>query len=106
MARSLSRLAIYRLRNKCDNTGSVNNAPKSGRPEISVTEETETKMIITVANSPKKSHTTCFGKTILAKNIIATLIMLAENKIVLTRLAHGLLEDDLDHRLQFWKNNA
>ena len=73
-APSLSRLAIYRLRNKCDNTGSVNNAPKSGRPEISVTEETETKMIITVAHSPKKVTRRALAKLSLPRTLLQRLL--------------------------------
>ena len=34
-----SRHTIYHLRNKFDKTGSVNNAPKRGRPKTSTTEE-------------------------------------------------------------------
>ena len=37
-----SRQTIYRLRNKFDKTGSVNNAPKCGRPKTSTTEENKT----------------------------------------------------------------
>ena len=34
-------LTIYRIRDKSDATGSVGNAPKSGRPRTSMTEENE-----------------------------------------------------------------
>ena len=52
MGRSLT---ICRIRDKFDATGSVANAPKSGRPRKSVTEENEMRVAMTFVNSPKKS---------------------------------------------------
>ena len=52
---SPSHLTIYRLRNKFDVTDSVSNAPKSGRPKTSTTEENKTLVAMTFIDSPKKS---------------------------------------------------
>jgi hypothetical protein len=49
-----TRLTIDRIRDKFDATGSVANAPKSGRPRTSMTEEDEMR-VMTFVNSPKKS---------------------------------------------------
>ena len=48
-----TRLTIYRIRDKFDATGSVANAPKSGRPRTSMTEENEMSFAMTSVNSPK-----------------------------------------------------
>ena len=40
-------LTIYRIRDKFDATGSVVNAPKSGRPRMSMTEENEMRVSMT-----------------------------------------------------------
>ena len=50
-----TRLTIYRIRDKFDATGSVANAPKSGRPRTSMTEENEMRVAMTFVNRPKKS---------------------------------------------------
>jgi hypothetical protein len=47
-----TRLTIYRIRDKSEATGSVANAPKSGRPRTSMTEETEMRVAMTFVNSP------------------------------------------------------
>ena len=46
-------LTIYCIRDKFYTTGSVANAPKSGRPRTSVTEENEMRVAMTFVNSPK-----------------------------------------------------
>ena len=48
-----TRLTIYCIREKFDATGSVANAPKSGRPKTSMTEENEMRVAITFVNSLK-----------------------------------------------------
>jgi hypothetical protein len=48
-------LIIYHIRDKFDATGSVANAPKSGRPRMSMTEENEMRVAMIFVNSPKKS---------------------------------------------------
>ncbi|GFY56621.1 uncharacterized protein TNIN_482881 [Trichonephila inaurata madagascariensis] len=50
-----SRLAIYRIRDKFETTSSVTNAPKSGPPHATLTEENEIMIAFTFVNSPKKS---------------------------------------------------
>ena len=49
-----SRLTIYRIGDKFG-TSSVVNAPKSGRPRTTLTQENEMKIALTFVNSPKKS---------------------------------------------------
>ena len=48
---SSTRQTIYRLRNKFNITGSASNAPKSGRPKTSTTEENKTLVAVTFINS-------------------------------------------------------
>jgi hypothetical protein len=50
-----SRQIIYRIRDKFDETGSICNAPKSGRPVIVTTQENEMLVSQTFTKSPQKS---------------------------------------------------
>ena len=81
-----TRLTIYRLRNKFDITGYVSNAPKSGRPKTSTTEENKTLVAVTFINSPKKIYKACFRSIVHLKNIIATLIAQHEIKTLPTAI--------------------
>ena len=45
-----------RSRNKFDKTDSVSNAPKTGRPKTSMTEENKTLVALTYINCPKNLH--------------------------------------------------
>jgi hypothetical protein len=51
-----TRLTIYRIRDEFDAMGSVANAPKSGRPRTSMTEENELRVAMTFVYSPKNLH--------------------------------------------------
>ena len=50
-----SRQTIYRIRDKFDETGSICNAPKSGRPVSVTTQENEMLVSQAFTNSPQKS---------------------------------------------------
>ena len=96
-----TRLTIYRIRDKFDAAGSVTNAPKSGRPRTSMTEENETRVAMTFVNSPKKSTRRAAQELSLLRMSLRRLMRELNLKQYHPRLLGGLLEDDPDQRLQF-----
>lgn len=50
-----TRLTIYRIRDKFEQTGSIHNAPKSGRPITVTTPEKAMQVSQTFTQNPKKS---------------------------------------------------
>jgi len=73
----------------------VANAPKSGRPKTSMTEE----HLLTVKK--KKSTRRAAQELSLTRTSLRRLMLKLNLKPYRPRLLHGLLEDDPDRRLQF-----
>ena len=96
-----SRNTIYCLRNKFDETGSVNSAPKRGRPKTSTTEENKTLVALTFVNSPKKSTRRASAELSMSRASLRRLSHNIKFKPYRPRLVDALLEDDPDRRLQF-----
>ena len=96
-----SRLTIYRMRDKFETTCSVANAPKSGRPRTTLTQENEMKVALTFVNSPKKSMQRASRELGIPRTSLQRLMHWLHLKSYRLRLLHGLLEDDPDRRLQF-----
>ena len=96
-----SRQAIYNLRDKFEATGSVRNAPKSGRNKTSTTEDNEMLVALTFINSPKKSTRRAAQELSLPRTSLQRLMKKLNLNPYRPRLLHGLMEDDPDRRLQF-----
>jgi hypothetical protein len=96
-----SRQTIYRIRDKFETTSSVANAPKSGRPRTTLTQENEMNVALTFVNSPKKSTRQASRGLIIPRASLQRLMHQLNLKPYRPRLLHGLLEDDPDRRLQF-----
>jgi hypothetical protein len=96
-----SRKTIYHIRDKFETLGSVCNAPKSGRPKTSMTEENEMLVAMTFVNSPKKSTRRASQQLSIPRTSLRRLMDKLKLKPYRPRLVHGLLEDDPDRRLQF-----
>ena len=96
-----SQHTIYRLRNKFDKMGSVNDAPKCGCPKTSTTEEKKTLVALTFVNSPKKSTRSASAELSISRTSLRRLLHNMKFKPYRPRLVRGLLEDDPDGRLQF-----
>ena len=96
-----SRQTIYRLRSKLDKTGSVNNAPKRGRPKTSTTEENMTLVALTFVYSPKKSTRRACAELSISRTSLRRLLHSIKFKPYRPRLVDGLLEDEPDRQLQF-----
>jgi hypothetical protein len=95
------RQAIYRIRDKFDETGSICNAPKSGRPVCVTTQENEMLVSQAFTKSPQKSKQRASIELGISRRSLSRLMQRLGLKIYRPRLLHGLVEDDPDHSLQF-----
>lgn len=98
---SPSRQTIYRIRDKFDETGSICNAPKSGRPVSITTQENEILVSQAFTESPKKSKQRASVELGISCRSLSRIMQRLGLKMYRPRLLHGLLEDDPDRRLQF-----
>ena len=96
-----SHQTIYHMRDKFETTGSVANAPKSGRPCTTLTQENEMKVALTFINSPKKSTRWASRELGIPRTSLQHLMHRLHLKPYCPRHLHGLLKDDPDRRLQF-----
>lgn len=94
-----SRLSIYRLMDKFDLTGSICNAPKTGRPKTVTTEDNEMLVAQSYVQSPKKSKIRASLEIGISRRSVSRIMKKLGLKMYILRLVHGLLEDDPDRRL-------
>jgi transposase len=97
-----SRQTIYRIRDKFDETRSICNAPKSGRPVIVNTQENEVLVSQTFTKSPQKTKQRVSIELGISRRSLSRLMKRLGLKIYRPRLLHGFLEDPV-RRLQFCK---
>ena len=95
-----TRLAIYKLRDKFDDTGSVADAPRSGRPSV-CTEQNLTTDAEAYARSSKKSLRRASAEIGIKRTSLHKILTKLHMRPYIPRLIHGLLEDDPDRRSQF-----
>ena len=95
-----SRQTIYRIRDKFDETESICNAPKRGRPVSVTTQENEMLVSQAFAKSPQKSKQRASIELGISHRSSSRLMECLVLKMYWPRLLHGLLEDDPDRCLQ------
>ena len=93
-----TRLAIYQLRDKFNETGSIVDAPRSGRPSV-CTEENLTTVAEAYARSPKKSLRRGSAEIGIKRTSLHKILTKLNMKPYIPQLIHRLLEDDPDRRL-------
>lgn len=98
---SPSRQAIYSIRDKFENTGSVCNAPKSGRPTTANTDGNQMLVSQTYVENPEISKQRASLELNISRRSLTRIMADLGLKMYRPRLFHGLLEDDPDRRLQF-----
>ena len=86
---------------KFETPGSARNAPKSGRPKTSMTEENETLVAMTFVSNPKKSTRRASQQLSIPRTSLRRIMDKLNLEPYRPRLTHGLFEDDPDRRLQF-----
>jgi len=96
-----SRQSIYRIRDKFEETGSVKNAPKSGRPRTVTTTENENLVASAFQRSPQKSTRRASSELGIPRRSLGRLMKQLGLKPYRPRLLQHLSEDDPDRRLQF-----
>ena len=95
-----TRLTIYRIRDKFEETGSVTDAPRSGRPTMCTKENID---IVSEANarSSQKSLRRGSAEMGIKRTSLPKILTELNMKPNIPRLIHRLLEDDPDRRSQF-----
>ena len=95
------RQTIYRIRDKFDATGTILNAPKTGRPKTVCTEYNKQIVAEAFAHSPKKSTRRVSTELDISQTSLRRIRKSIGLKPYKPRLIHGTLEDDSDRQLQF-----
>lgn len=96
-----TRLTIYKIRDKFEETGSVLDAARSGRPVSVTTEDNQYLVAQALQMSPNKSTRRCSLELGIPRGSLINVLKQLKMKPYIPRLLHGLLEDDPDRRLQF-----
>ena len=94
-----SRQTIYRIRDKFYETGSICNAPKSGRLLSVTTQENEMLVSQAFTKIPQKSKQRTSIELGISRKSLSRVMQCLVLKIHRPILLHGLLEDDPDRRL-------
>lgn len=84
---------------KFDLTGSICNAPKTGRPKTVTTEDNEMLVAQSYVQSPKKSKIRASLEIGISRRSVSRIMKKIGLEMYILRLIHGLLEDDPDRRL-------
>ena len=93
-------LTIYQIRDKFEETGSVTDAPRSGRPTMCTNENVDT-VSEAYARSPQKSLRRGNAEMGIKRTSLRKILTELNMKPYIPRLIQGLLEDDPDRRPQF-----
>ena len=96
-----TRLTIYRIRDKFNDTGSVLDAPRSGRPATTCTDENKDLVAASVIEYPCTSTRRRSLELGINRRSLQMMLKDLNYKPYIPRLVHGLIEDDGDRRLQF-----
>lgn len=95
-----SRLTIYQLRDKFEESGTLADAPRSGRPSVN-NDDNRNLVAQSVVQSPKKSTRRRSLELDISRSTLQRILHSLNLKPYKPRLIHGLLEDDPDRRIQF-----
>lgn len=96
MGTAPTRLSLYRIRDKFDETGSIMDAPRSGRPVKVCTQKNLQNVAEAYAHSPKKSTRRASSELSISRTSLQRMMSSLDLKHYRPRLIHGLLEDDPD----------
>jgi hypothetical protein len=99
---SVSRQTVVKINDKFDQTGSVRDLPKSGRPRTGRSDENLFEVTQKVLQSPQKSTRRMSAETGISHSSVARIMKKdLKFKSFIPRLVQELNEDDFDRRLEF-----
>ena len=98
-----TRLTIYQIGDKFEETGSVTDAPHSGRPTMCTKENVDTVSEV-YARSPQKSFRHGNDEMGIKQTSLPKILTKLNIKPYILHLIYRLLEDDLDRRSQFYEH--
>lgn len=89
------------LVDKFENTGSVNDAPRSGRPNTATCDEKGDALLASITRSPQKSVRRLSLELEISRQSVHNLLKKKKLFPYVPRLFHALHDGDADRRLQF-----
>lgn len=92
---------ITNIVKKFEQTGSVNDAPKPGRPVSSTTTEKGDELVASVRRSPQKSTRRLSLELDISQASVLRLLKERNLKPYIPRLFHALADGDTDRRMEF-----
>lgn len=93
--------SIYYLIRKFETTGSLADAPRSGRPSTAVTQENLELVSQLLVEDPRTSTRRGKRELDMSHTSYCRIVKRLKFKCYTPRLMHGLIEDDPDRRLQY-----
>jgi hypothetical protein len=96
-----TRQTIYRLAEKFDETGSVEDAPRSGRPKTVRAEENAQVVSESFLRNPQPSQRRASRELSISRRSLRRIMQDLNLKPYKPRLLQALNEDDPDRRLEF-----
>lgn len=96
-----TRQMVYKLNKKFQETGSVIDAPRSGRPSTVVTEENMHLVAQTFVETPSQSAVRASLQLGISDRSLRRMLKKLNYHCYRPRLIHALTEDDPDRRLEF-----
>ena len=91
---------IKSLVNKFETTGSVNDAPRAGRPTTATSDEKGEQLEASLINSPQKSVQRLSRELEISRQSVHNLLRKRNLKPYIPRLFHALHDGDADRRLR------
>ena len=91
---------IKSLVNKFETTGSVNDAPRSGRPTTATSDEKGEQLEASLINSSRKSVRRLSRELEISRQSVYNLLRKRNLKLYIPRLFHALHDGDADRRLR------
>ena len=92
---------IINIVKKFEKTGTVNDAPKSGRPVSSTTDEKGDELVATLQHSPQKSSRRLSAELNISQSSVRRLLKQRNFKPYIPRVFHALVDGDPDRRMEF-----
>lgn len=96
-----ARQTIYRLAKKLDETGSVKDAPRSGRPKSINTDENMQLVSQSFLRNPQTSQRRAARELDISRSTLRRIMTALKLKSYKPKLLQALNEDDPDRRLEF-----
>lgn len=98
---SIPHTTVTRIIRKFNETGSVKDFPRSGRPKTTTDENTSLDVLLHVQENPKVSTKKLVLESNISRSSVMKILITAKQHPYKIQLLHKLSEDDPNRRMQF-----